>query len=348
MIRSIFLLAVFTTPAVFAQQLPDTEGNVQQEQSTEGQSTGSLDDSSPFVNDPAADVLDPFIEGEQPAPTLADELNFRWKLSSGETIDVEKTFRGPWEELTSQLQVRRQGKPASLIQLLPADAESARVVISRRGKTLDGPFASYGEDGKLIALVNYRQGQRDGILMTWDPSHRPLVFAQYKRGKLDGLRCLFTACCESCKSGHLWLVQEWDAGELMRSHVVAAPNSQSKSSLESATAEASTVRGDTIAANDGAHQSVNVVTMDARYDALYESPTSIREAIGLLSDFESRFDRDEDNLKRYVARYYIQERKAIVAHTNAASQANIAWLRQAYPQIPVMSSTSGVVLSGFV
>lgn len=348
MIRSIFLSVLLCTPTVFAQPLSESDEAPVEQKRSPHESAPAVGDADQDNEQSAGNELDPFFE-VAPIPKLADELNFRWKLSSGETIDVEKTFREPFEELMSRLERRRRGKPASLIQIQSTGDESPRVIISRRGKTLDGPFASFSKDGTLAALVGYQQGKRNGISMTWDPSHRPLVFAQYRQGKLDGIRCLFTACCDSCKSGHLWLVQEWKAGELQRSHIVGAPQNMEDTSGNSVRSESEFRESDSSRPDTETRPTGNpIVTVDARYQALGGTPPELREAMGLLSDFESQFNRDEVDLKRFVTKRYIQERKAIVMRSNAASQANIAWLKQAYPQTPIFSGTGGVTLSGFV
>jgi hypothetical protein len=171
-------------------------------------------------------------------------------------------------------------------------------VAGRRGKLLDGPFVSFAADGTPFASLTYRKGERDSALLTWDESGRPRVFAQYDDGKLNGLRCLFRACSETCRSGHLWMVQQWVDGDLRQLHVV---NPQG-----------------------------TTTSIEYRYGQPLQTSDEASEALVSLAEFERMFDADESQLKQYVANYYIRERQAVKFRTYAASQNRIQLLASMY------------------
>ena len=78
---------------------------------------------------------------------------------------------------------------------------------------LDGWSAALKENGKLWILVNYHQADRDGLLRVWEDSGNIHLYAEYTRGNLDGLACLF-------RNGVPRLVEEWDAGRHTKEYLV--------------------------------------------------------------------------------------------------------------------------------
>jgi hypothetical protein len=227
--------------------------------------------------------------GDPDAVTLkqADESEFRLVLSSGRVIDVGTTFLDQRKALEAALRRRLRSSQPVVFRVNHDGSDRPMLLASRRGKLLDGPFASFTEEGKPIACVDYSKGQRDSTLQTWDEQGRPLVFAEYQLGKIHGLRCVFQACCEDCKSGHLWMVQEWEQGQLLATHLVRPD-------------------GDPISVNHRYGQ-------PAQVDSEFELATSE------LARFESRFDSDEQRLKQWLTWFDQQQRQASAYRSRLAA-----------------------------
>jgi len=255
----------------------------------------------PSESDQVITIADLALE-ETSATKRNEKTDFRLRLETGEVIDVAKVFEPHSETLTAELRKRLRGKPSSLVRINRPDTDTPLLVAARRGKQLDGPFVSYNTDGKPFASVQYSKGKRDSVLLTWDEAGRPRVFAQYSEGKLDGLRCLFRACSETCTTGHLWMVQRWEADQLKQTHIVT---------------------------KDG-----KTLTVDYRNDQPLQSDAEAGEALDALAEFERRFDADEAKLERYIAKHYIRERQAIAMRTHAASQNRIRFLTSLYASNP--------------
>jgi hypothetical protein len=224
--------------------------------------------------------------GESSPGLQSEASEFRLQLSSGRTIDISKTFADERAAMEQELgRALRSRKPA-MLRINYEGSERPLLLASRRGNRLDGAFASFTDEGSPVALVGYSRGERDAALLTWDDTGRPIVFAQYQSGELNGLRCLFKACCEECKSGHLAMVQEWERGRLQAVHRIDP---------------------------DG-----NTISHEYRYgdpssDSGFETP------LGELASFESQFDADEGKLKRMLAQYHMQDRQAAALRSRLSS-----------------------------
>jgi hypothetical protein len=220
----------------------------------------------------------------QPADELAplrkdEEVEYRLELESGRTIDVGEIFRAQGETFYQSLNTHMRLAKSSLLRINHQQSTQPMLLASRRGKVLHGPFASFFEDGAPVALISYTKGERNSSLLTWDEANRPLVFAQYQAGQLDGIRCLFQGCCEQCRSGHIWMVQEWDRGELLAAHVVG---------------------------DDGRPQSFQY-----RGGVIYGSGSSaLALATTTLRSVEKRIEGDELKLKQFISLSYERERQA--------------------------------------
>ena len=198
------------------------------------------------------------------------------RLTSGEEVKVGSRFneaKAAFEELLEETLNRNDDRVTKLTYGEPGKLS---LVFSRRGKELHGPLASFYQDGTSLAYVQYRFGKRISSLLTWDASGRPLVMEEYDSGLRDGLRCIFKSCGEQCKTGHLWMAQEWRKGELLASHVVL---------------------------NDG-----RVALMDHDLHGQAEpDPDGYLErslAAQELDDFEKRLDGDEAKIKKSLGDYY--------------------------------------------
>ena len=159
-------------------------------------------------------------ESEAAKPPKEPASDYRVRLESGEVIDIGAIFRPEIEEFQASLRKRvRQSKPP-MIRIYDNDSAKPILLAERRGAVLNGLFAAFTEDGAPVAHTSYDRGKRSSTLFTWDDAKRPLVFEQYSDGKVDGIRCLFRGCCESCTGGHPWLIQQWEKGELRSAHLV--------------------------------------------------------------------------------------------------------------------------------
>ena len=160
------------------------------------------------VEAPAAESSDVGLpDGGQPVDELVppkrdEEVEYRLELDSGRTIDVGEIFREQGKAFYQSLNTSMRLTKSPLLRINHRQSTQPLLLASRRGKVLHGPFASFLADGAPVAFISYTKGKRNSSLLTWDDAHRPLVFAQYQAGQIDGIRCLFQACCEQCRSGH--------------------------------------------------------------------------------------------------------------------------------------------------
>jgi len=78
---------------------------------------------------------------------------------------------------------------------------------SRYSGRLDGPSVTLHENGNLKMLAFYPDGQRQGAFRLWDEDKHLIFYSKYQDNKKNGVTCLF-------KDGALWLIQEWNKGDL--------------------------------------------------------------------------------------------------------------------------------------
>lgn len=205
--------------------------------------------------------------------------DYRVTLESGRVIDVGEIFRPHIKSMRSSLQdqMRRPNSPS--VRLNYEESRQPLLIAGRRGKVLHGTFGSFAESGPPVAYVAYQRGERSGSVLTWDEAHRPLVFSQYVDGELDGIRCMFRGCCETCTDGHVWFIEEWDRGELRSAH---------------------------LASGDG--KATTFLIQDGQpYEA---SSDDLKLAMTELKKFEKRFDQDESKLKFMIQRRYEYDKLA--------------------------------------
>jgi hypothetical protein len=237
--------------------------------------------------------------GNESLQLKREESDFRLVLASGRTIEVGKIFAEQREAIEHALSRRMRSRKPALLRINHEGSDRPLLLASRRGNQLDGPFASFTDDGSPVAFVDYRKGERDSAFLTWDDAGRPIVFAQYQSGELHGLRCLFKACCEECKSGHIWMVQEWEQGQLRVAHVVDP---------------------------DG-----NSISLEYRYGKPSQLASGVDSAFAELASFESQFDADQLKLKRLLEHYYVQQRQAAALRSRlVANQQRYRLMATAY------------------
>ncbi|MGI9470249.1 MAG: hypothetical protein ACR2NZ_01870 [Rubripirellula sp.] len=247
------------------------------------QTNGSLEEEEPMVFANAWHrVLTKF-------PLVSD---MDLQLASGRTLEIGEVFQLQQAELRDELtEMSDRGDP-NLIRLDYDTPEHPALLISRRGDELHGPLLSVHEQGSPLACGRYRRGKRDGFLIAWDEAGRPNVMEQYVAGKRHGLRCLLQACSANCNQGHLWMVQEWERGELMASHIVMPGG------------EAVTLRP-----SDATSSQPDVME---QYTA----------ANAELYRFETRLSADEEQLRERVAEYHVQLRRLVSSQSRARLEAS--------------------------
>jgi hypothetical protein len=236
-------------------------------------------------DDNGVEVSERQLEGDLLEPGR-EESDFRLLLASGRAIEVGKIFAEQREAMERSLSRSMRSRKQALLRINHQGSDHPLLLASRRGDRLDGPFASFTEDGSPVAVVDYKKGERDSALLTWDDAGRPIVFAQYQSGQLHGLRCLFKACCDNCKSGHLWMVQEWDQGQLLTAHIVDPGGT----------------------------------TISHEYRYGQPPPDSdVDSALAELASFEGQFDSDEGKLKELLKQYHVRQRQTAALRTRLAS-----------------------------
>jgi hypothetical protein len=227
-------------------------------------------------------------------------------LESGRTLDLKTVFTEQgrkFEETVSQLFTHRKA-----IRTNYGNGDLFLLVM-HWGTRLHGPTAAYYKGGSPMAYLNYTKGKRTGTLFTWDESGRPWVFAQYKSGRKHGYSVLFRACDDGCKTGHVWLVQEWRQGKLEQSHLVG----ESKTPL----------------------------TFDHTAGTDYSKNDAYEIAIDEFAAFESRVDEDEEELRLAVARYGGYEARARRAAQTARVEARVQPRVTTVRTVPVRKCRSG-------
>lgn len=149
-----------------------------------------------------------------PLPPVGARSNYanddvRIVLPSGNVLDVDALFLSQIEELElSSLYPR--GADVFLLQF--NSGKPWALVAHDRGKLHGFTLALYETD-VVATLANYQHGERHGNVLTWVPTGEKSLFAQFARGRLHGLLCRF-------KDDDVWLVQEYQAGQLLSSHLV--------------------------------------------------------------------------------------------------------------------------------
>ncbi len=208
-------------------------------------------------------------------------------LSSGRQLPVGEIFqeaKASFDKVLDQT-LERQDERVTTIRY--SGSEQASLILGRRGSRLHGPLASFNPDGTLLACLHYRYGKRNSDVLTWDEAGRPYVMEHYLNGQRDGYRILFKSCSETCDTGHVWLVQEWDRGDLMVTHL-AMPDGTSTSIG---------VRGEP---DLGSSQRAEFNLAKAQLDA-----------------FESRLDGDEEKLRTMVSEHYVSLRQQVQKQAQA-------------------------------
>ena len=82
----------------------------------------------------------------------------------------------------------------------------------QQGK-LDGHAATLYETGELQTLGSYTANSLDGPLRVWEKNKQRLLYAEYKRGKKQGVSCLF-------RDGLPWFVQDCDKDQVKSRYLV--------------------------------------------------------------------------------------------------------------------------------
>ena len=114
-----------------------------------------------------------------------------------------------------------------------------------------GPMAAFYKDGRPMIYASYdRDSRRDGPLIVWDEYGRSTLLAQYRQGKLHGLRVLFQPDSARSPISSLRLVEEWRSGKRRASHVVVEGETvtiDAEAPAESSSADALAAAAETVA-----------------------------------------------------------------------------------------------------
>lgn len=208
---------------------------------------------------------------------------YKLVLPSGHEHDIVAIFRSDGKGFQQRLgQLAGVGR---LLRLKHSNGQPS-MLIGRQGTGLRGPTAVYYENGAPMVYLTYnRDAQRDQALFSWDETRRPLIFEQYESGKQHGFSCLFKACSEQCTEGHLWLVEEWRRGRLLKSHLVP---------------------------DDGVPVTFENLTNDlaAEYEGFDSQHEELAQARTQLRGFHATLDRNEQQLKQSIVRLGLRENRA--------------------------------------
>ena len=222
------------------------------------------------------------------SPAIHEEEDFVIELESGNTLDLRKVFTKQGQEFEEKLD--RVSSHRNAIRTNYDDG-NLFLIVMHLGTRLHGPTAAYYKSGSPMIYLNYEKGKRSGTLFTWDELGRPWVFAEYKSGKKHGLSVVFRACGEACKTGHVWLVQEWQKGKLEKSHLVG--------------------------------ESTTTLTLDHTAGTNYEGYNAYEIAVDHFEEFESQIGRDEEELRLAVGRHAAYEARARRAARTARVEAMV-------------------------
>jgi hypothetical protein len=90
---------------------------------------------------------------------------------------------------------------------------TVNAILSLKLGRLNGPAVTLYEDGHLASVSTYETGELHGDFRLWDGDRHRVFFAQFARGKRDGVSCLF-------REGRPWLIQDWDKDEAQSQYLV--------------------------------------------------------------------------------------------------------------------------------
>jgi S1-C subfamily serine protease len=81
---------------------------------------------------------------------------------------------------------------------------------------LDGPTVATYDNQRTMAIANYSEGKRHGLVKTWNEGGQPVFFAQYFKGKQHGFSCFF-------EKGELRLLCEHQQGDPKWLQIMSGP-----------------------------------------------------------------------------------------------------------------------------
>jgi len=99
------------------------------------------------------------------------------------------------------------------VKTYPRDQSTrGKFILDDKGK-LDGAAAMLYENGELQTLAVYSNNTRNGCLRQWDEAGKCILYAEYQRGRKNGVLCFL-------QKGRPWLVQEYDKGRPQSEYLV--------------------------------------------------------------------------------------------------------------------------------
>lgn len=172
---------------------------------------------------PPPEPVAPVMQEEpppEPAPAVEPSANAANPINPGEPYVVPRIKLLPSEAVISEALVKltegwREGlfPPAAPVVVAQYPSRAVNAILTLKMARLNGPAVTFFEDGHLASLATYAAGELKDDYRLWDENRQRVLFAQFARGKRDGLACLF-------QEGRPWLIQEWQAGDVKAQYLV--------------------------------------------------------------------------------------------------------------------------------
>ncbi|MEN6449922.1 MAG: hypothetical protein ABFC96_05460 [Thermoguttaceae bacterium] len=151
---------------------------------------------------PVASHSEPRPDDTPRATAALRDVNL--SLPSGARLtEAQLLVPGDWRQalFSDRRAVHNAEYPNKSIRGLVTLSDSAK----SKGK-VHGWVAALHENGRLQTLSHYREGELDGVRQHWNEDGKRLFYAEYKRGRKDGVLCLF-------RQGMPWRIEEWTSRE---------------------------------------------------------------------------------------------------------------------------------------
>ncbi|MEX2121842.1 MAG: trypsin-like peptidase domain-containing protein [Pirellulales bacterium] len=171
---------------------------------------------------------------------------------------------------------------------------------------LHGPSVTSYLNKQPMIVAFYEEARRDGPLRIWNEEGRVVFYAQYKRGRPDGLMCLF-------RRGLPWLVQEHVLGTLKARYLVDFSTGQAAVSLV----------GVALGAADGDELQAGLAQLAALEERMVEGENLLKREL-------LQWYRDEDKLLKQdrVSQLAPAKRLERAKRRSARAAANDARMRE--------------------
>ncbi|MEX0710871.1 MAG: trypsin-like peptidase domain-containing protein [Pirellulales bacterium] len=171
---------------------------------------------------------------------------------------------------------------------------------------LHGPSVTTYLNERPMIVAFYEDARRDGPLRIWNEEGRVVFYAHYKRGRPDGLMCLF-------RRGLPWLVQEYVLGTPKARYLVDFSTGQAAVSLA----------GNALGAGDGDELQAGMAQLAALEERMVEGENLLKREL-------LEWYRDEDKLLKQdrVSQLAPAKRLERAKRRSARAAANDARMRE--------------------